>query len=77
MYYGIWLFDGGETPVGGIWLCEIGLRQESAILAFKGKRAAMRRAAIHLGFPTYTEAKRKGWCEVRPLADRTRGADDG
>lgn len=42
-----------------------------AILAFTSKREAYRRAAKHFGFDSYTEATRKGWCEVREI---TKGA---
>lgn len=37
------------------------------VLAFTTKRSACRHAARQYGFKSYTQAKRKGWCEVRSL----------
>ena len=63
MFFGIWCFDGN----GGCWLRENNNGAEPAILAYTSKRKAQKRAADAFGFPTYTAAKRKGWCEVREL----------
>jgi hypothetical protein len=41
--------------------------ETDAVLAFKSKRAACNRAANRFGFDSYTDAKRRGWCEVRKL----------
>lgn len=60
--WAIWCkeLNGGK----GDWLmcpeCE-------AILAFKTKAAACKRAAKEYGFDSYSEAKRNKWCEVRSI----------
>lgn len=59
----------------GIWDCEKndwhrifgGRGAVNTIPAFSSKAVACKEAAYQFGFNTYTEAKRKGWCEVRPL----------
>ena len=60
-----------ENQVYAIWRCDKKdyMREagNGAALFFTTKRAACRRAAREYGFATYTEAKRKGWCEVRLL----------
>ena len=70
--YGIWCLDLGYVKsrdrFNGAWMRErLG---GNAILAFQSKREACRRAAKFYGFTTYTQAKRKGWVEVRLLAGR-------
>lgn len=57
--YGVWCKDGK-----GEWLTCPECR---AILAFLSKADACKRAAKEYGFDTYSEAKQKDWCEVRPL----------
>lgn len=64
-YYGIWCFDENDNK--GDWLRNFG-DEERPILAFETKKLACQRAARNYGFLTYTEAKRKGWAEVRPLS---------
>lgn len=66
--YGIWCKDvGTRSAKMGAWLRENSSNPANPILAFESKQAACRRAADHYGFPTYSEAKRRDWCEVRPL----------
>jgi hypothetical protein len=50
-------YDGAGDQIAG------------AIVAFSSKRAACKRAAKYFGYESYTEAKRHGWCEVRPLCN--------
>lgn len=62
--WGIWDNDKND------WVRELPSKVDdggSAILAFFSKADACRRAAKHFGFDSYTEAKTKDWCEVRPL----------
>lgn len=67
-FYGVWCKDarGGR----GDWL----RFPDESIVAYESKRAAWSRAAGEYGFPTYTEAKRKDWVEVRPLGRSRRSA---
>lgn len=62
-WYAIWCKDRED------WL-----RESSAdgigVIAFPTKKAAMRRAALEYASYSYTEAKRNGWVEVRPLGDK-------
>lgn len=62
--YGIWCWDVSKD---GEWLREYSFNVANPILAYTSIRAAQKRAAKYAGFDTYTEAKRKGWCEVRTL----------
>jgi hypothetical protein len=64
--YGIW------DCICKDWLRELPWQAQNGvkpILAFESKRNAQRRAALYCGpsFSGYSDAKRKGWCEVRPL----------
>ena len=63
-FWGVWCKDVGKS---GAWLRENSFNLENPLLAYTSIRAAQRRAAEYAGFDTYTEAKRKDWCEVRPL----------
>lgn len=66
--YGIWCKDVNDNK--GDWLRELESVVNyggTAILAFERKRDACDRAAEHYSFDSYTEAKRKDWCEVRQL----------
>lgn len=57
----------GERREAGDWL----RHTNGDIVGLQGKRAAMDRAAHEFGFSTYSETKRKGWCEVRELGKAT------
>lgn len=59
--WGIWDFEKND------WV-RPWLLHGNPILAFESKRAACLNATYNFGFSSYSEAKRKGWCEVRPLA---------
>lgn len=63
MLYGIWRNDADQNR--GDWLRPVD--DSTAIIAYQSKRAAWSRAAGEYGYPTYTAARRDGWCEVRPL----------
>jgi hypothetical protein len=63
--FGIWDLEKND------WVRELPSKVDDggeAILAFESERRARQRAAKHFGFDGYAEAKRKGWCEVRPLS---------
>ncbi len=66
-FFGIWDFCKGRH---GGWICEANVVAEPPILVYQSKRKAQKRAADYFGFLTYTEAKRKGWCEVREFNPR-------
>lgn len=75
MLHGIWCKDIGFKRNGenkADWLRERNTDRYKPILAFESKRAACKRAAEEYGYPSYTEAKRKGWVEVRPLCGEAR-----
>ncbi len=55
--WGIWDFDKND------WVRPC-LLHGNPILAFESKRAACLHASRNYGFETYSEAKRRGWCEV-------------
>jgi hypothetical protein len=60
--WGVWCKDTDD------WLREPhSIPKDVAILAFDSKKAAQRRAARNYGFPSYREARKKDWCEVRRL----------
>lgn len=68
--YGIWCKDLKDNK--GDWFRELPSRVNDgdiAILAFTSKREARYRAADNYGYDTYAEAKKDGWCEVKPLAN--------
>lgn len=69
--YGIWCKDVNDNK--GDWLREYrpGLLEiPGALIAFESKKAAMRRAADHYGYESYSKVRRDDWCEVRELASR-------
>lgn len=65
MIYGIWDYETKD------WVREMPSRVNDggvAVLAFQSKREACKRAADHWACGYYSDAKRLGYCEVRPLA---------
>lgn len=56
--FGIWCKDTND------WLRE---RGDTGIIVFESKRKACARAARTYGFPSYSAAKHKDWCEVRKV----------
>ncbi len=71
-WWGIWCKDESRprlpNEIGGYWLRRL-VNGHEAIQVFTSKAIACSCAAEEFGFWTYTEAKRKGWCEVRRLSD--------
>lgn len=62
-FYGVWAFsDRPGRPDD--WIRDA---DSDAILAFESKRKACAYATNNWGFASYTETKRAGWCEVKPL----------
>lgn len=60
--WGVWCFDNKD------WL-RAARSAYSPILAYESKRVAMKAAALeYCSFDSYSDANRKGWCEVRELA---------
>ncbi len=62
--WGIWDFDLCD------WVREMPSKVDDggeALLAYGRKVDACRRAAKHFAFPSYSDAKRAGACEVRRL----------
>ena len=60
--FGIWCKDRND------WLREQDIAvPKPPVLAFESKRAAQKRAAEEYGFPSYTQAKRKDWVEIREI----------
>lgn len=67
-FYGIWCFDRNENA--GDWMRDAA--HDDGFIAFTSKRKACYAAATEYGFRSYAEAKRKGWVEVRALAERSK-----
>lgn len=68
--YGIWCTDLNDNK--GDWYRELPSKVDDggiAILAFTSQREAKSRAAQEYAFDTYAEAKKSGWCEVKPLVN--------
>ena len=67
-WYGVWRKEINEAQ-GGDWLREVA--DSDGVIAFQSRAAAERRAASLYGFPTYAQAKKADWCEVRPLGGKS------
>lgn len=67
-FYGIWCFDRNGN--NGDWLRDAA--HDDGFIAFTSKQTACYAAATEYGFRTYAEVKRKGWAEVRSLAERSK-----
>ena len=62
--YAVWSFDNNAFHDASLGHFVCNEYEVGAILAFSNKRRACYYAASYYGVNSYTEAKRKGWCEV-------------
>lgn len=63
-WYGVWCFELNDKRGG--WLRPVGTHDDS-VLAWSSIRAAWSAAAHEYGYRNYTQARRDGWVEVRPI----------
>jgi len=69
--FGIWCYDLNNHK--GDWMRDdADITADAGISAFPTARMAQRRARRSYGFQTYSDAKREGWVEVRPLTPTLR-----
>lgn len=69
LYWAIWDKDAKD------WVREMPSKVDDggqAVLAYRSKQKAEKRAAKHFGYYSYTLAKKDGHCEVRQLGYKAR-----